>query len=383
MSTIKPNGTGLYLHFPWCERKCPYCDFNSHTKIGEQLPEVTMVQAMLHDLDRDIQRFGKRTIQTIFIGGGTPSLISEAQIGTLLEGAAQRLDFASDIEITMEANPGSSELKRFKGYRSAGVNRLSIGVQSFNPAQLTRLGRIHSSEEAQAAIAAAQRAGFDRINIDLMYGLEHQTPESAMEDVSSALQFDTGHISWYQLTIEPNTVFYKERPLLPDDDLIADIAEAGEQLLAENGYERYEVSAFSKPSQACRHNINYWQFGDYFGCGAGAHGKLSDSVSIVRTAKHRMPERYLEGLSLQNYTAQTNLLAAETLIAEFMLNALRLRIGSSLTQFEASTGLNPDVIAEPWRQLKREGLMVESPTLLRTTDRGWRFLNTVIERFLD
>lgn len=342
-----------------------------------------MVQAILHDLDLDIQRFGKRTIETVFIGGGTPSLISEAQIGALLEGAAQRLDFTSDVEITMEANPGSSEFKRFKGYRSAGVNRLSIGVQSFNSAQLSRLGRIHSSEEAQAAISAAQRAGFDRINIDLMYGLEHQTPQSAMEDVTSALQFDTGHISWYQLTIEPNTVFYKERPRLPDDDLIADIAEAGEQLLAENGYERYEVSAFSKPSQACRHNINYWQFGDYFGCGAGAHGKLSDSVAIIRTAKHRMPERYLEGLSLQDYTAQTNLLVTETLIAEFMLNALRLRAGSSLAQFEASTGLNPEVIAEPWKQLKREGLMLESPALLRTTDLGWRFLNTVIERFLD
>ena len=380
---MSAGGTGLYLHFPWCERKCPYCDFNSHTKGGAQLPEAAMVQAMLHDLDLDIQRFGKRTIQTVFIGGGTPSLISEAQIGTLLEGAAQRLDFSSDIEITMEANPGSAEFKRFKGYRGAGVNRLSIGVQSFNPYQLNRLGRIHSSEEAEAAISAAQRAGFERINIDLMYGLEHQTPEDAIADLSSALRFDTGHISWYQLTIEPNTVFYKEPPALPDDDLIADIAEAGEQLLNENGYERYEVSAFSKPSQVCRHNINYWEFGDYFGCGAGAHGKLSGADAVIRTAKHRMPERYLEGLSLQDYTAQTNLLTAETLIAEFMLNALRLRMGSSLAQFEASTGLDAALIEEPWNQLKREGLMLESPTLLRTTDLGWRFLNTVIERFLD
>lgn len=271
---ITVSGTGLYLHLPWCERKCPYCDFNSHVSEQKQLPEQQMIAAMLADLNDDIDTYGARAITSIFIGGGTPSLLSVDAIEQLLGGINQRLSLSNGIEITMEANPGSSEYAKFKGYKSAGVNRLSIGVQSFDDVKLHQLGRVHSSNEARAAITAAQNAGFDRINIDLMYGLPGQTIAQALTDLSAALAFDTGHISWYQLTIEPNTVFYSQPPILPDDDYTADIADAGERLLHERGYQRYEVSAYAKPQQQCLHNLNYWQFGDYYGIGAGAHGKI-------------------------------------------------------------------------------------------------------------
>ena len=238
---ITVSGTGLYLHLPWCERKCPYCDFNSHVSEQKQLPEQEMIAAMLADLDDDIETYGARAITSIFIGGGTPSLLSVSAIDTLLGGIDQRLSLRDGIEITMEANPGSSEFAKFKGYQSAGVNRLSIGVQSFDDMKLHQLGRVHSSGEARAAIKAAQNAGFDRINIDLMYGLPEQTIAQALADLSAALAFDTGHISWYQLTIEPNTVFYSQPPVLPDDDYTADIADAGERLLHERGYQRYAL----------------------------------------------------------------------------------------------------------------------------------------------
>ncbi len=379
---ITVSGTGLYLHLPWCERKCPYCDFNSHVSEQKQLPEQEMIAAMLADLDDDIETYGARAITSIFIGGGTPSLLSVSAIDTLLGGIDQRLSLRDGIEITMEANPGSSEFAKFKGYQSAGVNRLSIGVQSFDDMKLHQLGRVHSSGEARAAIKAAQNAGFDRINIDLMYGLPEQTIAQALADLSAALAFDTGHISWYQLTIEPNTVFYSQPPILPDDDYTADIADAGERLLHERGYQRYEVSAYAKPQQQCQHNLNYWQFGDYFGIGAGAHGKLSSSESVVRTAKQRMPERYMTPRH-NDRKALVRSLDPASLKAEFMLNALRLRDGVPATLYPVTTGRPMTDIMPEWTQLIQEELMAPSTTQLVTTDLGWRFLNTVIARFLD
>lgn len=379
---ITVSGTGLYLHLPWCERKCPYCDFNSHVSEQKQLPEQEMIAAMLADLDDDIETYGARAITSIFIGGGTPSLLSVSAIETLLGGIDQRLSLRDGIEITMEANPGSSEFAKFKGYQSAGVNRLSIGVQSFDDMKLHQLGRVHSSGEARAAIKAAQNAGFDRINIDLMYGLPEQTIAQALADLSAALAFDTGHISWYQLTIEPNTVFYSQPPILPDDDYTADIADAGERLLHERGYQRYEVSAYAKPQQQCQHNLNYWQFGDYYGIGAGAHGKLSSSESVVRTAKQRMPERYMTPRH-NDRKALVRSLDPASLKAEFMLNALRLRDGVPATLYPVTTGRPMTDIMPEWTQLIQEELMAPSTTQLVTTDLGWRFLNTVIARFLD
>mgnify|MGYP000545461762 FL=1 len=379
---ITVSGTGLYLHLPWCERKCPYCDFNSHVSEQKQLPEQEMIAAMLADLDDDIETYGARAITSIFIGGGTPSLLSVGAIDKLLGGIDQRLSLRDGIEITMEANPGSSEFAKFKGYQSAGVNRLSIGVQSFDDMKLHQLGRVHSSGEARAAIKAAQNAGFDRINIDLMYGLPEQTVAQALADLSAALAFDTGHISWYQLTIEPNTVFYSQPPILPDDDYTADIADAGERLLHERGYQRYEVSAYAKPQQQCQHNLNYWQFGDYYGIGAGAHGKLSSSESVVRTAKQRMPERYMTPRH-NDRKALVRSLDPASLKAEFMLNALRLRDGVPATLYPVTTGRPMTDIMPEWTQLIQEELMAPSTTQLVTTDLGWRFLNTVIARFLD
>lgn len=379
---ITVSGTGLYLHLPWCERKCPYCDFNSHVSEQKQLPEQEMIAAMLADLDDDIETYGARAITSIFIGGGTPSLLSVSAIETLLGGIDQRLSLRDGIEITMEANPGSSEFAKFKGYQSAGVNRLSIGVQSFDDMKLHQLGRVHSSGEARAAIKAAQNAGFDRINIDLMYGLPKQTIAQALADLSAALAFNTGHISWYQLTIEPNTVFYSQPPILPDDDYTADIADAGERLLHERGYQRYEVSAYAKPQQQCQHNLNYWQFGDYYGIGAGAHGKLSSSESVVRTAKQRMPERYMTPRH-NDRKALVRSLDPASLKAEFMLNALRLRDGVPATLYPVTTGRPMTDIMPEWTQLIQEELMAPSTTQLVTTDLGWRFLNTVIARFLD
>lgn len=379
---ITASGTGLYLHLPWCERKCPYCDFNSHVSEQKQLPEQQMIAAMLADLNDDIETYGARAITSIFIGGGTPSLLSVDAIEQLLGGIDQRLSLSNGIEITMEANPGSSEYAKFKGYKSAGVNRLSIGVQSFDDVKLHQLGRVHSSNEARAAITAAQNAGFDRINIDLMYGLPGQTFAQALTDLSAALAFDTGHISWYQLTIEPNTVFYSQPPILPDDDYTADIADAGERLLHERGYQRFEVSAYAKPQQQCLHNLHYWQFGDYYGIGAGAHGKLSSSESVVRTAKQRMPERYMTPRH-NDRRALVSTLDPASLKAEFMLNALRLRDGVPATLYPVTTGRPMTDIMPEWTQLIQEELMAPSTTQLVTTDLGWRFLNTVIARFLE
>jgi len=379
---ITPSGTGLYIHFPWCERKCPYCDFNSHVS-GQALPEAEMVTALINDYTSDLEIYGARPIESIFIGGGTPSLISAQGIAKLLEGIDRLTPLSGTTEVTMEANPGSSEQEKFAGYRAAGVNRLSIGIQSFNREHLKRLGRIHSRDEADRAIQAAQTAGFQRINIDLMYGLPDQTLEQALDDVEQALSYNTGHLSWYQLTIEPNTVFYKQRPPLPDDDAIADIADEGEHAITQAGLRRYEVSAFASAGQECRHNVNYWRFGDYFGIGAGAHGKISYNDHIIRTAKQRMPDSYLQASDRASRLAVESALDQAQLISEFMLNALRLREGVEIALFQRSTGLAPESMHNTWRRLQAQGLMVEGDDRLQTTELGWRFLNTVIEAFME
>lgn len=379
---ITPSGTGLYIHFPWCERKCPYCDFNSHVS-GQALPEAEMVTALINDYTSDLEIYGARPIDSLFIGGGTPSLISAQSIARLLDGIDRLTPLSDTTEITMEANPGSSEQEKFAGYRAAGVNRLSIGIQSFNSEHLRRLGRIHSRDEADHAIKAAQAAGFERINIDLMYGLPDQTLKQALQDVEQGLSYNTGHLSWYQLTIEPNTVFYKQRPPLPDDDAIADIADEGEHFITQSGLKRYEVSAFASAGQKCRHNINYWRFGDYFGIGAGAHGKISYNDHIIRTAKQRMPDSYLQASDRASRLAVESALDQAQLISEFMLNALRLREGVEIALFQRSTGLAPESLHKTWRRLQAQGLMVEGDERLQTTELGWRFLNTVIESFME
>lgn len=379
---ITPSGTGLYIHFPWCERKCPYCDFNSHVS-GQALPEAEMVTALINDYTSDLETYGARPIDSLFIGGGTPSLISAQSMARLLDGIDRLTPLSDNTEITMEANPGSSEQEKFSGYRAAGVNRLSIGIQSFNSEHLKRLGRIHSRDEADHAIKAAQAAGFQRINIDLMYGLPDQTLKQALQDVEQGLSYNTGHLSWYQLTIEPNTVFYKQRPPLPDDDAIADIADEGEHFITQSGLKRYEVSAFATTGQECRHNINYWRFGDYFGIGAGAHGKISYHDHVIRTAKQRMPDSYLQASDRASRLAVESSLDEEQLISEFMLNALRLREGVEISLFQRSTGLAPECMHNTWRRLQAQGLMVEGSEHLQTTELGWRFLNTVIESFME
>lgn len=379
---ITPSGTGLYIHFPWCERKCPYCDFNSHVS-GQALPEAEMVTALINDYTSDLETYGARPIDSLFIGGGTPSLISAQSMARLLDGIDRLTPLSDTTEITMEANPGSSEQEKFSGYRAAGVNRLSIGIQSFNSEHLKRLGRIHSRDEADHAIKAAQAAGFQRINIDLMYGLPDQTLKQALQDVEQGLSYNTGHLSWYQLTIEPNTVFYKQRPPLPDDDAIADIADEGEHFITQSGLKRYEVSAFATTGQECRHNINYWRFGDYFGIGAGAHGKISYHDHVIRTAKQRMPDSYLQASDRASRLAVESSLDEEQLISEFMLNALRLREGVEISLFQRSTGLAPEYMHNTWRRLQAQGLMVEGSEHLQTTELGWRFLNTVIESFME
>ncbi len=372
----------LYIHIPWCVRKCPYCDFNSHAA-PEQLPEDAYVQALLDDLDSELPLIQGRPLQSIFIGGGTPSLFSAQAIGQILQGVAARTPFADDIEITLEANPGTFELARFEGFRNAGVNRLSIGVQSFNAEHLQRLGRIHNPVEALAAARAAVEI-FPRVNLDLMHGLPEQTPAEAMDDLQQALEINPGHLSWYQLTIEPNTEFHARPPSLPLDETLWEIQEQGQALLEQTGYRQYEISAYARPGQQARHNLNYWQFGDYIGIGAGAHGKLSryegDQLIIERRHKLRQPKGYFDpALRL----AGQEVIAADERAFEFMLNALRLTDGVRAELFRERTGLSLEHIEPLLQQARQRGLLVEAPSRLAPTLHGRLFLNDLLELFLD
>ena len=363
----------LYVHIPWCVRKCPYCDFNSHT--AESVDEAAYVRALLNDLDTELEDAGGRPLHSIFFGGGTPSLFSPDAIAAILDGARARLGFEPDIEITLEANPGASDAGRFTGYRQAGVNRLSIGVQSFQTPYLKALGRIHDGGEALAAFEAARQAGFRRINLDLMHGLPDQTPEDALADLDTAIGLGPEHLSWYQLTLEPNTVFYSDPPPLPDDDDLWAIQEAGQARLASAGYRQYEVSAYSRPGEHSRHNLNYWLFGDYIGIGAGAHGKLTrPDGTLIRRAKTRLPRHYLARVG--HYVAEEAPIRHEDMPFEFAMNVLRLVDGADEFLYKQRTGLEMETVRpllQPWID---RGWLV--PGRWQCTAEGFRFLNDIL-----
>ncbi|MAM52635.1 MAG: YggW family oxidoreductase [Marinobacter sp.] len=368
----------LYIHVPWCVRKCPYCDFNSHAFTGT-IPESAYLQALLEDLDQDLAFATDRPIETVFIGGGTPSLMSGDFYDRLFRELRARLAFATNPEITLEANPGTLEAGRFDAFRAAGINRLSIGVQSFNPDHLKTLGRIHDADAAHRAIRAARRAGFDNFNIDLMHGLPGQTPGQALEDIQTALDYKPPHLSWYQLTLEPNTEFYSRPPELPDDDHLWDIYRRGSDYLHQHGYEDYEVSAWSLQGRASRHNLNYWTFGDYLTLGAGAHGKISlVDGGIRRYWKTRQPDAYLNRIGSR--TAGSDAIAVDDLPLEFLMNALRLKEGVDESLFSERTGLPLTTVGVKLEQLRNEKLLVSDR--LQATDLGQRYLNSLLERFL-
>ena len=370
---------GLYIHLPWCERKCPYCDFNSHE--SGSVPEERYIRALLQDLHNDLPLAQGRAIDTVFIGGGTPSLFSVASIQTLLREIADLIPLSASPEITMEANPGSAEAEKFCALQDAGINRLSLGIQSFDDDHLQALGRIHTSDQAHAAIEFAHRAGFDSFNLDLMHGLPGQTLQAAEADLLHAIAAGPQHLSWYQLTIEPNTVFHKRPPQLPVEGTLADIQQCGEQILAKKGYAQYEVSAYSRHSFKCRHNRNYWSFGDYLGIGAGAHSKISFTDGrIERYAKRRQPEEYLSA-GPDEFVASTRVLDRSEITGEFMMNALRLNDGFSLSQFVERTGLSSVQLEPQLESLCQRELLVCVGAVVRTTDTGRRFLDSVVAEF--
>lgn len=368
----------LYVHIPWCVRKCPYCDFNSHRQ-PDRLPEPAYVQALLDDLCLDRAAAHGRQIGSVFFGGGTPSLFSAASIGRFLDQAARLIPFSAAVEITLEANPGTAEAQRFAGYRAAGVNRLSLGVQSLDDAKLAALGRIHGRDQAIAAVTMARAAGFDNINLDLMYALPEQTLKQARADLSALLELAPEHLSWYQLTLEPNTLFHQRPPPLPDDDLIGDMMDMGLELLAAQGYRQYEISAHARPGRQCRHNLNYWEFGDYLGIGAGAHAKLTgDDGHIRRITRQRHPARYLDA---DRPVSSIRELAATELPIEFMLNVLRLNGGVPAALFSERTGLSPALIATQLQQARQQGLLDADPAILRPSELGRRYLNNLLMLF--
>jgi putative oxygen-independent coproporphyrinogen III oxidase len=373
----------LYVHTPWCLQKCPYCDFNSHAVVAA-LDESAYVTALLKDLDLALPLVRGRELISIFIGGGTPSLFSGAAIGRLLDGVRSRLACAADVEITLEANPGALDQGHFPSYRQAGVNRISIGVQSFSQELLRRLERIHGPQEALKAVAAARLAGIDNLNLDIMYGLPGQTMEQAEHDLTKAISLEPEHISYYQLTLEPNTRFHTAPPELPDDERIGEIEARGHELLQAAGYRQYEVSAFARAGFECRHNRNYWEFGDYLGIGAGAHGKISDIASgvIGRTARPKTPARYIEEAGISNMSAGINHVERRDLALEFMLNALRLKQGFAPELFERRTGLPLTYIQRELEQAAARGLLELSDELIRPTAIGGRFLNELLDIFV-
>ncbi len=371
----------LYVHLPWCVRKCPYCDFNSHA-VRDALPEQAYVDALLRDLDAELPSVAGRRTETIFFGGGTPSLFSPAAIARLLEGIRTRIAVASDAEVTLEANPGTVDIERFRGFRNAGVNRLSIGIQSFDDDKLKALGRIHGRNEALTAADAARTAGFDNYNLDLMFGLPNQTIEQALTDMRTAIAQLPTHISTYQLTIEPNTLFHAHPPVLPDDDATWEMQQELQALLAASGYRQYEVSAYAKPGFECRHNLNYWQFGDYLGLGAGAHGKLTRDDTITRTWKVKRPEDYLDKAGTTTAIGGTQTLAPDDAAFEFMLNALRLTDGFPAALFAERTGLPLSAIEPVLRQAEAKGLIVRDADTIRPTATGRRLLNDLLLLFL-
>lgn len=390
MMTMFPTQTltalpplSLYIHIPWCIQKCPYCDFNSH-QIKTNLNEQAYIQALLNDLQTELPHIWGRTVDTIFIGGGTPSVFQAASIHQLLSGIRALIKLNPEAEITLEANPSTFERQKFQGFKDAGINRLSIGVQSFQAAKLHTLGRIHNGDEARAAIANAMDI-FERVNVDLMYALPHQTPTQAQQDIQTAIDFGVSHISAYQLTLEPNTAFGHTPPKgLPENDAAQDIEDIVHQTLHQAGYTQYEISAFAKhPSQRARHNLNYWQFGDYIGIGAGAHGKISYPTHIERTTRTRHPNDYLNAMhSAPQQAIKRQHIASEDLPFEFMMNALRLKEGVPTHYFSERTGLSIANISRAIQTAQAKQLLDSHPSFLRPTPLGYRFLNDLIGLFL-
>ena len=367
----------LYVHIPWCVRKCPYCDFNSHEGTGE-LPEREYVERLLRDLEGLLPSVWGRPLVSVFIGGGTPSLFSPDAIDRLLSGVRARLRLEPDAELTLEANPGTVEAGRFSGFRQAGINRISLGVQSFDDRMLAALGRIHDGHEARRAIDAAA-ASFDNVNIDIMYGLPGQTLAMARADIGEGVRTGVPHLSAYQLTLEPNTAFWSRPPKLPEHDACADMQLMVEEALAAEGYEHYETSAFAKAGRRCAHNLNYWEFGDYLGVGAGAHGKVSFPDRITRHSRLKQPRDYL---AREDTLAEESVVPAKELPFEFMLNALRLVEGFPASLFADRTGLPAAAVEAPLARLEREGLIERDWQRIRPSARGRRFLNEALERFL-
>ncbi len=377
----------LYIHFPWCEKKCPYCDFNSHqvkdpnTK-GPGFDEPRYIKALITDLETELPRIWGRQVHSIFIGGGTPSLLSPQGMDDLLSAIRARINLEPDCEITMEANPGSVEAEKFAAFAKSGINRVSLGIQSFQDAQLKALGRIHSGAEAKQAIAIAMDH-FQSVNLDLMYGLPNQSLEAAKADIQTALSFNTPHLSLYNLTLEPNTYFASFPPKLPSEDDIDAIFEQNLALLEAAGYQRYEVSAYAKKDQECKHNLNYWRFGDYIGIGAGAHGKISFPDKITRQVRERHPETYMQAIETQgNALIEARDISAKDLPFEFMLNTLRLTAGVDTNTFGERTGLPLSVIAKNLDEASKKGLLDINPSKLKATEQGLRYLNNLQEIFL-
>jgi len=380
MLTLPP--LTLYIHMPWCLRKCPYCDFNSYalTTAGAEDPYI---EALLADYTQALPHLGGRLFSSVFIGGGTPSLFSPKAIERLL--TQLQLLRSPNSEITLEANPSSVEQQRFQGFQQAGVSRISLGVQSFNNQALQQLGRVHNAQQAHNAIEALYGAGFDNFNLDLMFGLPAQTPKTALHDVQQAVYYRPPHLSWYQLTLEPDTPFYAKPPAqLPNEDELWDIQTAGQAYLAEQGYEHYEISAYAQGQRYCQHNLNYWQFGDYLGIGAGAHSKLTDinSQQIIRFSKQAQPDVYLRTAHTPAVIATQEQLSPATICLEFMMNALRLTTGFTLEQFSRRTGLAPCYLAEPLQQAFEAGWLHQNQNSIQTTPLGRQFLDSVLALFV-
>ncbi|MCF6218161.1 MAG: radical SAM family heme chaperone HemW [Gammaproteobacteria bacterium] len=381
-TTLPP--LSLYIHIPWCVKKCPYCDFNSH-EMGAGLLQGDYIEALLSDLEQELPRIWGRKVVSIFIGGGTPSLFSPESLDLLLSGVRARVNLLADCEITLEANPGTVEAGKFSEFRSVGINRLSIGIQSFNDDMLRRLGRIHGRREAIAAAEQAHDAGFECFNFDLMFGLPGQNIKIAAQDIATAIDLQPAHLSYYQLTLEPNTLFHHQPPVLPVDDAVWAMQQQGQQALAQGGFGQYEVSAYAQNGMQCRHNSNYWQFGDYLGIGAGAHAKISDAnqQSITRSWKIKQPAMYLGVASSPAVLGGEQVLGRADAGLEFMMNALRLKAGFNTELFAQHTGLPITQVEGALKRLEQKGLIEWGLNTIKTTEHGWRYLDSVVGEFLE
>ena len=374
----------LYIHLPWCIKKCPYCDFNSHEVPISGFDEKSYIDALINDLEVELHRMWGRTINSIFIGGGTPSLFLPESLDRLLSSIRARLNLNSNIEITLEANPGAVDTEKFLEYRAVGINRLSLGIQSFDNKSLALLGRIHSSNEARKAIELSKQSGFENFNLDLMFGLPNQTVDNALADLKQAVGQLPTHISWYQLTIEPNTVFSSNPPRLPNDDLVWSIQEQGQIFLQDNNFRQYEISAYARDNRVSIHNINYWQFGDYLGIGAGAHSKITNIAHglIERFTRHKIPKRYIELAGCGDVITEKKVLTSDEIPLEFMMNALRLTDGVPISFFSERTGLPIKNIEKELRLAKKKGLLDWQKTELKPSFEGQRYLNELLQIFM-